>query len=500
MVRLIHSSSSTPEVIWQGAFTEANLNELLVKRKDGKAIGGYLPGQLSNPLWLTEALTEALPLLGKQLLAPVATRLSTLKASGVCLIPMGLLGLLPLHAARYQIEGRETSLLDEFDVAYAPSARVLRAVRNETQVRQNQLVPWRLIGIGNPLVSLDVGAWAQIELQRIAPGLQHIASILVPQMRKSAITLPLHERTRVQSLATLYEKILQSLQILSHEPASRLIHEGGVFSLAVALFTQLSVLPRAIQATLEQLAVRIPPSLIYSRAEVESIAELLPAQRMVAFYEQHATLQAIWEILPQAEIAHFSCHGHFNAAAPLDSAVLLACDTRLTLGDLLNTEPQHLAHLRLVFLSACQTAITDYQRIPDEVVGLPAGFLQVGVPSVAGTLWSVNDQSTALLVTRFYELYLQGDEQTTLPPQPPVRALRLAQRWLRDLTNIELLQYLQDHQHFHKPQESEVERLSPMLTAEMQPALRNAIHEGRGKEHPYANPYYWAAFAYYGAV
>jgi CHAT domain-containing protein len=67
------------------------------------------------------------------------------------------------------------------------------------------------------------------------------------------------------------------------------------------------------------------------------------------------------------------------------------------------------------------------------------------VPAVVGTLWSVNDLSTALLMHRFYELYLHGDDAAGLAPQPPVRALRLAQQWLRDLTYKEMFAYFQRH-------------------------------------------------------
>ncbi len=59
---------------------------------------------------------------------------------------------------------------------------------------------------------------------------------------------------------------------------------------------------------------------------------------------------------------------------------------------------------RLSVLSACQTAI---EHLPDDAIGLPAGLTRAGVPSVLGTLGSVNDASTALWMLRFYELLLQ---------------------------------------------------------------------------------------------
>jgi CHAT domain-containing protein len=64
----------------------------------------------------------------------------------------------------------------------------------------------------------------------------------------------------------------------------------------------------------------------------------------------------------------------------------------------------------------------------DEVIGLPAGFLQAGVAGVIGTSWEVGDESAALLVRRFFDTW--GGER-------PAAALRAAQRWLRDSTNAD---------------------------------------------------------------
>ncbi|TMC16263.1 MAG: CHAT domain-containing protein, partial [Chloroflexi bacterium] len=178
------------------------------------------------------------------------------------------------------------------------------------------------------------------------------------------------------------------------------------------------------------------PSLGYARAEVEYIVHLLSERTTVEpFYEHEATLETIWQDLPQATIAHFACHGLFDAMTPLNAELQLANNTHLTLGKLLNAEPEQLAYLQMVVLSACQSAMADFTHLPDEVVGLPSGFLQAGVPSVVGTLWSVNDQSTALLMGRFYELILRGDSAAGLAPLPPAKALRYAQLWLRNLSS-----------------------------------------------------------------
>jgi CHAT domain-containing protein len=115
---------------------------------------------------------------------------------------------------------------------------------------------------------------------------------------------------------------------------------------------------------------------------------------------------------------------------------------RLTLRDLLDGDIR-LRQARLAVLSACETAVTDYQTLPDEVLGLPAGFLQAGVPGVLATLWRVEDLSAALFMIRFYELHLGTGRNRDSQPLPPPRALQSAQQWLRDATSGELASYFE---------------------------------------------------------
>ena len=95
-----------------------------------------------------------------------------------------------------------------------------------------------------------------------------------------------------------------------------------------------------------------------------------------------------------------------------------------------------LSSQQLAVLSACQTGITEFERVPDEVIGLPAGFLQAGVPGVVATLWPVSDRSTAVLAAEFYRLLLAER-------QDPATALRGARRFLRDATARDLAEWFQ---------------------------------------------------------
>ena len=62
---------------------------------------------------------------------------------------------------------------------------------------------------------------------------------------------------------------------------------------------------------------------------------------------------------------------------------------------------------QLVTLSACETALGNYTF--EGVFGLPRGFKQAGVESLLVSLWSVNDKSTAQLMTAFYRYWMQGE-------------------------------------------------------------------------------------------
>ena len=106
------------------------------------------------------------------------------------------------------------------------------------------------------------------------------------------------------------------------------------------------------------------------------------------------------------DVIHFATHGFFNKANPLFSGVELEPDAqndgRLEVYEILGL------HLRaqIVTLSACETALGSgyFMEIPagDEFVGLTRAFLSAGASTVVATLWEVNDNSTAQLMSSLY--------------------------------------------------------------------------------------------------
>jgi CHAT domain-containing protein/tetratricopeptide (TPR) repeat protein len=179
-----------------------------------------------------------------------------------------------------------------------------------------------------------------------------------------------------------------------------------------------------------------------------------------------APLDTLRAELTRYSVVHFSCHGSADLADPLRSGLEAASDGRLTLTHVLD---QRLPNARLAVLSACETAVVG-ANVPDEVVGLPTGFVQAGVQGVIGSLWPVGDAVTCALMARFYELWRGHGAE-------PAEALRQAQRWVRDSTLGGI--------------ESSYPEIAWPWEASDHPGLDPAMFV-------LSNPMHWAAFQYVG--
>jgi CHAT domain-containing protein len=175
----------------------------------------------------------------------------------------------------------------------------------------------------------------------------------------------------------------------------------------------------------------------------------------------NATIDAVKSGLAKAAIVHFSCHGTANFTEPLNSGLLMS-DGLLTLKDLLALNLAQDSGIRLAILSACETGLPGLDNI-DEVVSLPIGLMQAGVAGVISTLWSVDDASTMMLLTRFYDLWRKDGLE-------PAIALREAQIWLRDTTAQEKKEM---YSHF-------------------------MFRKSTLNDRTCAHPFHWAAFSYLG--
>lgn len=173
---------------------------------------------------------------------------------------------------------------------------------------------------------------------------------------------------------------------------------------------------------------------------------------------------------------HFSCHGHFDPVNIYRSGLCLAQYEVLSLNDILGYIVKQGA--RLVTLSACVTGLFD-SELSNEFLGLFSGFLQAGVGGVISSLWQVDDLATMLLMERIYHYILIHDNA-------PAIALKKAQRWLRDATYNSL-----DH---HITELVDQEAMKQHEADE----IRQYLERYSSVLKPFAHPFYWAGFCYYG--
>jgi hypothetical protein len=156
---------------------------------------------------------------------------------------------------------------------------------------------------------------------------------------------------------------------------------------------------------------------------------------------------------------HLACHGTARPHSILDS-VLQFTDTPVTLREL-RAEFTSTAR-RLAVLSACESNLVGTTN-PNEALGMPSALIQLGFAGVIATAWPIPDLATTYLMAYFYRLWCHHG-------LPPAAALSDAQEWLRLATCTELAAVLPG--------------LAP---------------KGGGDRRPFADPRFWAAFAYTGA-
>jgi CHAT domain-containing protein len=255
----------------------------------------------------------------------------------------------------------------------------------------------------------------------------------------------------------------------------------------------------------------------WGEAEALHLAALGGNRRQAAI-QRKATRKWFLQHVRLAAVFDAACHGDFNRSDYLASSLRMA-DGRITLAEVFN-QIADLRELRLLILSACQTAIIDLRGARDEVRSLAAGMLQAGARAVIAAHWPVDDRATYLLMVRFAQEWFPNRAW-----EPPAEALARAQRWLRSLTYRDLATWEAAHPLPARPpftrniglatvrsvgqriDDPYIESLLAMLQTTS--TTRHPLEEARailhattrqhtdnfqGDEHPYADPYFWAGF------
>ncbi len=240
-----------------------------------------------------------------------------------------------------------------------------------------------------------------------------------------------------------------------------------------------------------------------TRSEVLMLKRLLPDCTTLLgsdASEQRLHRLATSGQLKRYRLLHLGTHGLIDLQRPERSHLVLARDRLPSLAQNADAasrgEPVFTGELSvqsilsqwrldcdLVVLSACRTALGK-DAGGDGLLGFSQALLRQGARSVLLSRWAVDDNATALLMTRFYENLL-GKRADLKKALKRAEALHEAQSWLRSLSRKEALAHLGER--------TEGVVRGPIVS-------RRVVVEKKVADsvRPYAAPYFWAAFLLIG--
>jgi CHAT domain-containing protein/Tfp pilus assembly protein PilF len=149
----------------------------------------------------------------------------------------------------------------------------------------------------------------------------------------------------------------------------------------------------------------LPAPLPHTRAELEALQEFCAGRPLALLSGRDATRSRLLALptLARAGLIHLATHGVADETRPERSGLFLAPEPGdagpgfLSLRDIVGLR----LDAALVTLSACETGLGRVER-GEGVLGLTRAFLAAGARSAVVSLWSVNDGSSAVLMSAFY--------------------------------------------------------------------------------------------------
>jgi CHAT domain-containing protein len=139
----------------------------------------------------------------------------------------------------------------------------------------------------------------------------------------------------------------------------------------------------------------------HAEIEVSAIGRAMADSRV--HVGGRASEKAFKEEASEYRVLHLATHFLSDDRQPLYSKIVLSQeddaqeDGYLQTYEIFNTQ----LNADLVVLSACNTGLGKLSR-GEGLVGMSRAFLYAGVPSLVVSLWSVDDESTSILMESFY--------------------------------------------------------------------------------------------------
>lgn len=301
--------------------------------------------------------------------------------------------------------------------------------------------------------------------------MEPLSQHVTPLGHERAVLIPLGSF----GLLPLHAAIASSTPAFAYAPSARAL------SRAIAGRARVVDAPPSLLAIANPRRVSIAP-LPFAIAEVRDAEQVTSWSPKTVLVGPDACLSSVVPAARAATHLHVACHGEFRPSDPMESALLLAGEEKITLKMLL-TGGVSLSAPRLAVLSACQTANVEFRSLPDEVLGLPSGLLLAGVPGIVATMWPVDDRAAAFFSQRFYE-------ELFVAKREPTAAVAAAQRWLRDASAAEL------HARAKRMRQALVKG-DDEADAAVSKTWRDLVSRP-ANDRPFTSPEFWAAFAYVG--
>lgn len=138
-----------------------------------------------------------------------------------------------------------------------------------------------------------------------------------------------------------------------------------------------------------------------TEGEVKEIAGLYSDNNILIGRDMN--FNGVKDSIDKGNLVHFATHGVLDSDHPLFSGLVLS-DEILSVSDIFAMK----LNANLVVLSACNTGIGRMSS-GDEILGITRAFMYAGTPTVIASLWSVSDESTAILMKNFYKRLKEGN-------------------------------------------------------------------------------------------
>ena len=212
------------------------------------------------------------------------------------------------------------------------------------------------------------------------------------------------ERQDIHTLVFVLDGYLRSLPMAALYDGEQYLIEK--YSVALSQGLQLTAENKIESVQLEAITAGVSEArqgfnaLPAVEAELNQISQSISSKLLLNKDFTADSLQASIDSTP-SPLLHLATHGQFSSSA--EETFILTWNGRirvkefdsiLRLRDTENSKP-----IELLVLSACQTAQGDNRAM----LGLSGLAIRSGARSTLGTLWSVRDESTAVLMADFYE-------------------------------------------------------------------------------------------------